>query len=91
MPDGRYAIYEHHNWRHQQLVAQGERLTRMEHDRAAWLRFCEGFDLMLDALDDVEGRHMGEDDIDDARGHLDELKSTMTGIVGDVVRWAGVR
>lgn len=89
MPDGRYAIYEHHNWRHQQLVAQGERLTRMEHDHAAWLRIRELADQMRDAFSDLECRHPG--DLAECEAGLEEIESNVRGIVGDVVRWAGAR
>lgn len=68
---------------------QSERLTRMEHDHAAWLRFCEARDLMRNALGDIEMRHPG--DLAECDAMLSDIDSNVTGIVGDVVRWAGVR
>lgn len=64
---------------------QAERLTRMEHDHAAWLRIRELADQMRDAFSDLECRHPGE--MAECEAGLDDIESNVRGIVGDVVRW----
>lgn len=85
MPDGKFALYEFHSPRVQAAYAASVRETEREQtrdaDRAAWLRFREGLDMIREAIGDVEQRHpdaIKSWDVDP----LDDLESTIRGVTG---------
>ncbi len=77
MPDGKFAFYEHHNWRHQQAFALGVAEARAELIEAGKDRARGLLNDLADAFDEIEREAPGSMRV--ARLHLVDMRAEVEG------------